>query len=162
MVFDTYYPRIYRYIYHHVGHQETAEDLGTEVFTRLVSEIAGGRGPRRHLSGWLYRVAHNLVVDDARRYAYRDHDVLDEGTASEDPDVETAVGYVVLYDRARQALSQLTPEQRAAVALRYLEGLENKEVARVLRVPVGTVKARLRRGLASMRRHLVETGTGEE
>jgi RNA polymerase sigma-70 factor (ECF subfamily) len=162
MVFDIYYPRIYRYIYHHVGHQQTAEDLGAEVFARLVSEIAGGRGPRRHLSGWLYRVAHNLVVDDARRYTYRDHHVLDEATTSDDPDVETVVGDAVACDQAREALRQLTPKQRAAVALRYLEGLENQEVARVLRVPVGTVKARLRRGLASMQRYLSGTRTAEE
>ena len=163
MVFDTYYPRVYRYIYHHVRHQETAEDLGAEVFCRLVSEIARGRGPRRHLVGWLYRVAHNLVIDHTRRYAHRGHELLDEATTSEDPDVETTVGDTILYESAREALSQLTPGQRAAIVLRYLEGMENQEIARLLKVPVGTVKARLRRGLASMRRYLVGTReAGEE
>jgi RNA polymerase sigma-70 factor (ECF subfamily) len=156
-VFDTYYPRIYRYMYHHVHHQETAEELGAEVFVRLVSEIANGRGPRRHLTGWLYRVAHNLVIDDARRYAHRDHEPLDESAASPDPDVEAAVGDAVLYESARQALAQLTPKQRTAIVLRYLEGLENNEIAHLLKVSVGTVKARLHRGLAAMRRYLART-----
>ena len=130
---------------------------GSLYFVKLVSEIAKGRGPRRHLTGWLYRVAHNLVIDDARRHVHRDHELLDEATTSEDPDLETTVGDVVLYKSTHQALSRLTPRQRTAIVLRYMEGLGNQEIARLLKVPVATVKARLHRGLASMRRHLART-----
>lgn len=156
-IFDTYYPLVYRYIYHHVRHEQTAEDLGAEVFERLVSEIGRGRGPTRNLVGWMYRVAHNLVIDDARAYAYRNHEQLAEAPVNEDTDVETRADDAVRYDRACQALAALTPNQRTVIVLRYMEGLENAEVARLLDVPVSAVKSRLRRGLAATRRYLVRT-----
>ena len=157
VIFDTYFLPIYRYIYHHIPHQQTAEDLSAEVFVKLASDVAKGSGPKQHLSGWLYRVAHNVVIDEARRYTHRDHEPLDETITSEAPDVESTVEDIVLLENARQALLQLTYKQRIAIILRYLEGMENEEVARILKVSVGTVKARLHRGLAAMRRYWIRT-----
>lgn len=156
-VFDTYYLPIYRYIYHHVRHQQTAEDLSAEVFVKLASDTAKGRGPEEHLRGWLYRVAHNIVIDEVRRSTHRDHEPLDEAMTSEEPDVEARVEDSVLVGNAYQALLRLTSKQRRTIILRYLEGMENVEIARILQVPVGTVKARLHRGLAAMRRYLKRT-----
>ncbi|MDF1514881.1 MAG: RNA polymerase sigma factor [Anaerolineae bacterium] len=157
VIFDTYYLRIYRYIYHHVHHQQTAEDLSAEVFVKFTSEIAKGRGPKRHLTGWLYRVAHNIVIDEARRFTYRDHERLGEAIQSEDADVEGMVEDIVLLENTRQALLQLTYKQRIAIILKYLEGMENEEIARILKVSVGAVKSRLHLGLAAMRRYLKRT-----
>jgi RNA polymerase sigma-70 factor (ECF subfamily) len=153
-IFDTYYQPLYRYIYYHVRHVGTAEDLAADVFSRMLDQIAKGRGPKRHLSGWLYRVAHNLVVDDSRRRVHRDHESLDERVLSSEPDVETQVQLSVLRQQAWAALGKLTIKQRDVIVLRFLEGQENDEIAQVLRMSVGAVKALQHRGLASMRRHL--------
>ena len=56
------------------------------------------------------------------------------------------------------ALQELPPRQRAVVVLKYLGGLENVEIARILQMTVGTVKSLQHRGLASMRRHLARGG----
>ena len=162
-IFEIYYPLLYRYIYQHVRHRTTAEDLTAEVFSRMLAQLAEGRGPKRHLQAWLYRVAHNLVVDHARRQVHRDHDPLDEGVVSAERDVEAEVHGSILRQQAAAALQRLTPMQRAVIILKYLEGYTNAEVAPILELSVGAVKALQHRGLASMRRYLAqirESGEG--
>lgn len=161
-VFDTYYPRLYRYIYQHLRHQDTAEDLAAEVFARMLEQLANGGGPRRHLQAWLYRVAHNLVIDASRRREIRDHQSLEDWTAACDQDVEVDVHQAWAWRQACTALVALTPQQRAVIILKYLEGLTNKEVARVLDTSEGAVKSLQHRGLAAMRRTLVQNGVTQE
>lgn len=158
VIFDTYYPLLYRYVYHHVRHKATAEDLTAEVFVRMLAQIAKGRGPKRHLKAWLYRVAYNLVVDDSRRRVHRDHEPLDERMTSAEQDIEAQAQRAIMWQHARIALEQLTPKQRTVIILKYLEGMENAEIARILSTSVGAVKSLQHRGLASMRRYLVRTG----
>ena len=153
-IFDTYYQSLYRYIYYHVRHVGTAEDLAAEVFSRMLEQIAKGRGPKQHLRGWLYRVARNLVVDDSRRHVHRNHEPLDERLVFPGPDVESQVQTSFLGQQAWAALGKLTSKQRDVIILRFLEGQENEEIAEILQVSVGAVKALQHRGLASMRRHL--------
>lgn len=161
-VFDAYYPRLYRYIYQHTRHQATAEDLAAEVFTRLLERLAAGRGPRRHLQGWLYRVAHNLVVDESRRRVHRDHEAFEEWMAAGGQDVEGDVAQALAWQQAHGALAELTAQQRAVIVLKFLEGWSNKEVARVLETSVGAVKSLQHRGLAAMRRALEGAGLRQE
>jgi RNA polymerase sigma-70 factor (ECF subfamily) len=160
-IFDTYYPLLYRHIYYHVHHQETAQDLTAEVFARMLAQFADGRGPDRHLRAWLYRVAHNLVIDESRRRVHRDHEPLDERMPSTEEGVESQTETAILWDQARASLAELTPKQRTVIILKFLEGYDNKEISRILEMRVGAVKALQHRGLASMRRHLVLAGVIE-
>ena len=153
-VFDLYYQPLYRYIYHHVGHAATAEDLTAEVFRRFLEQLHRRRGPQQHLRAWLYRVAHNLVIDDARRNARRKYEGLHEHLATTEHDIVKQTDEAILQEQARAALAHLTPKQRAVIILRFLEGLDNPEVARILQITVGSVKALQHRGLAAMRRYL--------
>ncbi len=161
-VFDTYYPLLYRHIYYHVHHQETAQDLTAEVFARMLAQFSDGQGPKHNLRAWLYRVAHNLVVDESRRRVHRDHDSLDEHTVSTDEDLEAQTQTSILWEQAREALMELTPNQRTVIILKFLEGYDNKEISRIMEMRVGAVKALQHRGLASMRRHLDSAGVMEE
>jgi RNA polymerase sigma-70 factor (ECF subfamily) len=153
-IFDSYYPVLYRYLYYHVHHRQTAEDLAAEVFARMLEQLARGDGPRRHLRAWLYRVAHNLVVDESRRRVHRDHEPLDEQVAMVEGEVEAQAEASMLRGRAHAALMALTPAQRTVIALKYLEGCENHEIARILGTTVGAIKALQHRGLAAMQQHL--------
>ena len=156
-IFETYYLPLYRYIYQHLRHRATAEDLTAEVFSRMLEQLAGGRGPDQHLRAWLYRVAHNLVIDNARRQVHRDHDSLDEGMVSSGQDLKREVHGAIQRQQAGAALQRLTPMQRAVIILKYLEGYTNKEISSILELSVGAVKALQHRGLASMRRYSAQT-----
>jgi RNA polymerase sigma-70 factor (ECF subfamily) len=156
-IFDTYYLPLYRYIYHHVGHVATAEDLTAEVFHRLLAKLHAGRGPRKRLKPWLFRVAHSIVVDEARRQMHRNHQSLDERLPADAPPVDEQAQQSILSAEARRALRELTPKQRSVIVLKFLFGMDNAEVAQILTLPVGAVKALQHRGLAALRRKLSRT-----
>lgn len=163
-VFDTYYRPIYRYVYHHVGHRETAENLAADVFTRLLERLKTEQGPREHLQAWLYRVAHNLIVDESRRGAHRDHDPIDdiEGMADDLPETAARAEQAILTQQARLALDRIPHRQREVIMLRFLEGLQSEEVAQILGMSVGAVKALQSRGLVELRKHLANLGAMAE
>ena len=152
-IFDAYYEPLYRYIYRHIGVSLTAEDLAAEVFRSFLEELKIQRGPTTYLKAWLYRVAHNLIVDELRRNIHREYEPLDEDRHAADPEVTEQVQQLT-----QQALQQLTDKQRTVLVLKYLQGLETEEIAQTLNLSIGTVKALQHRGLQAMRQHLKQIG----
>jgi RNA polymerase sigma-70 factor (ECF subfamily) len=110
------------------------------------------------LSGWLYRVAHNLIVDELRRHQHRDHEPLDgtlgETLRAESDTLDQLVGHALAAERVRRALLALTDEQREIIVLKFLEGFSNAEVAEITGKTVGAVKALQHRGLCALRTEL--------
>jgi RNA polymerase sigma-70 factor (ECF subfamily) len=154
-VYDEHAAALYRYAYRLTGQPQTAQDIVSETFHRLLVALKDGGGPEKHLSAWLYRVAHNLVVDYYRRRPPHPPEPLE---AAAQVRVEAKHEERLLdrerADQARQALRLLTPLQQQVVALRFLEGLSNNEVANIVGRNVGAVKALQHRALASLRRIL--------
>lgn len=161
-IYHTYYDALYRYIYHHTGHMQTAEDLTAETFSRLVEQLRQGKGPQEHLRAWLYRVARNLVIDEARHGRSRRQQPLDERIAANGVDVAAQAERAILRQQSAEALKALTPKQRDVIILHYMEGLSNAEVAEIMNLPLTAVKALQQRGLAAMRRHLLRSGAVTE
>lgn len=161
-IFDAYYEPLYRYIYRHLGASLIAEDLAAEVFQRFLEEIKNQRGPTTNLKAWLYRVAHNLMVDELRRNKHLDFELLDESQLAADPEVGEQVQQSIAQQLTQQALQQLTDKQRTVLVLKYLQGLENEEIAQTLNLSIGTVKSLQHRGLQTMRQHLKEIGILDE
>jgi len=160
-IYDEYHPLIYRYIYRRVGDVQTAEDLTAVVFQRFLEAVKTGSGPERDLRAWLYRVAHNLVVDHYRRQQYRQHLPLKETLMITGNNPEQTAGKVLMVEQLREALGYLTPEQQQVISLKFLEGLSNAEAAAVMEKPVGAVKSLQHRGLAALHR-LLSTSERED
>jgi RNA polymerase sigma-70 factor (ECF subfamily) len=147
-----------------VGDRALAEDLAQETFLKAHRNLAAFDTTRR-LSSWLFRIAHNTALDSLRRA--RPHTVpLDEaGTAARegvralmadpapDPVEQDSLGRAL-----DDALRHLRPEYRAAIALRYIEGLPFEEVARVMGVPEGTARSHVHRARKELARLLTESG----
>jgi RNA polymerase sigma-70 factor (ECF subfamily) len=153
-VYDEYYQPLYRYIYRQVGDVETTRDLTAEVFHRLLRAVQRGTSPDQHLAAWLYRTAHNIVVDHYRRQEHRQHLSLDEALINADDDPVGTAERRISAAQVRAALQHLTPDQRQVIVLKFLEGLSNQEVAAVLEKPVGAVKSLQHRALAALQRQL--------
>jgi RNA polymerase sigma-70 factor (ECF subfamily) len=157
-IYQTYYTAIYRYIYHHLGDMQTAQDLASEVFRRFLQALRNGDGPTQQLSAWLYRVGHNLIVDELRSRAHRNHqpldDVLGETLKDGGQSPEEMVGNAIAGTRVREALYHLTPEQRQVIVLKFLEGMDNAEVSRITGKTVSAVKALQHRALCTLRDQL--------
>jgi RNA polymerase sigma-70 factor (ECF subfamily) len=159
-IYDQLYEPIYVYVYRQVGDVETARDLAAEVFHRLVGAVQKGNSPDRHPKAWLYRTAHNLVIDHYRRQTHREHLPLNEEMVSSSEDPATVAEQRSSAARVRMALRKLTPEQQQVLVLKFLQGLSNQEVAAVLDKSVGAVKALQHRALAALKRILTPDEDG--
>jgi len=153
-VYDDYYDRIYHYVYRFVGQVAAAEDLTANVFLRLLNAVRSGNEPRSNLLAWLYRVAHNLVVDSFRRGSAAQEVELTEWLEGYEPDLTHIVEQKLQLERVRRAVLDLTPAQQQVMALKFLEGLESVEVATILDKSEGAIDALQHRALLALRQAL--------
>ncbi|GBC81215.1 ECF RNA polymerase sigma factor SigE [bacterium HR10] len=156
-----YSRRIYNLAYRFTGNRAAAEDLTQEVFLRLYRTLEQYDPREGDLSHWLMRVARNLIIDDYRRRARtptENGEDLSEHEyhlrADERGDPQTLVERRELSTLIHAALAKLSPELRACVILRDLEGLSYQEIAELLQIPEGTVKSRINRGRLELARVL--------
>jgi RNA polymerase sigma-70 factor (ECF subfamily) len=149
---------LYTVAYRLTGNREDAEDLVQEVLLRV------RRGLETYqpgsMEGWLSRIATNAFLDDVRRRKRRPEDLLPE-----DPDwvlppssaADEALAAEVLPDDIQAALAGLPEDFRAAVVLCDVVGLSYQDIGESLGVPVGTVRSRIHRGRAMLRKALALT-----
>ena len=152
-IYDTYSPGLYRYAVRLLGDPDLAEDCVAETFTRFLKSLEKGNGQRDHLQAYLYRIAHNWIVD-----LYREHEAtfeLSDALPSDDVPEEEAARQI-RQKQVRKAIRSLSPDQQKVVSLKYLECWENEEIARVLHKPVGAVKSIQHRALVSLQKLLAE------
>ena len=159
-IYDTYAPSIYRYVYRKTGDRDIAQDLTAETFHRFLKALRRGTGPRDHLSGWLYRVAHNLIVDHYRSQPNGPPVSLEDVSPAVEPLQAEIVGRKDQVARVRAALQQLTPLQQKVILLRFLEELSLQEVALALGRTVGSIKALQHRAVSGLQR-ILEDGDEE-
>ncbi len=154
MLYDQYVERIYAYIYHRVGQADLAEDLTGQVFMRMLEAVRSGKGWRTSFSGWLYRIAHNLVIDHYRRkHRATLVDIDDaEPLQAQAGDPVRSVENQYERERLRTALAKLTEEQSQVISLRFLEDLSIAEVAEIMEKTEGAVKALQYRAVLALRR----------
>jgi RNA polymerase sigma-70 factor (ECF subfamily) len=154
-IYDIYSPRLYRYSMRLLGDNCAAEDCVSETFSRFLKALQSGKGPRDYLQAYLFRTAHNLVVDHYRRHAEHSAEELTENL----PQAETTESVAednLRKNRVRAALHKLTEDQQQVVALKFLEGWENEEIARTLHKPIGAVKSLQHRALAQLQKILLD------
>ncbi len=154
MLYDQYVERIYAYIYHRVGQADLAEDLTGQVFMRMLEAVRSGKGWRTSFSGWLYRIAHNLVIDHYRRKHRATFVDIDdaEPVQAQSGDPVRSVENQYERERLRTALAKLTEEQSQVISLRFLEDLSIAEVAEIMEKTEGAVKALQYRAVLALRR----------
>ncbi len=157
-IYNQYYQPIYRFIFRQIGEMETSRELTGEVFHRLIKAVQSGVNPEQHITPWLYRTAHNLVVDHYRRQKNRQHLPLNDESMESSDDTERDAERRFSAEIVRRALQDLTPDQKQVLLLKYLEGLTNQEVADLLNKSVGAVKSLQHRALIALRQRLSEMG----
>jgi RNA polymerase sigma-70 factor, ECF subfamily len=141
-----------------------AEDVVQEAFLSLWRSGARYDRNRGSVRSWTLGIVHNRSIDMLRRRSVRDRAVSsEEGIEERIPARERTELEFARLDEARElreALGQLPVEQSRVIELAYFEGLTHVEIAKMLDAPIGTVKGRMRLGLAKMRMALGEP-TGE-
>ena len=126
-----------------------ADDLAQETFLRVYKNLRSFRGEAR-FSTWLYRIAYNCFREEARKR--KELVGIDEERLQSEQDPQT-VDPALRHD-LMHALSLLPLHERSAVLLCCQNGLSHDEAARVLDIPLGTVKTNVLRGREKLRRTL--------
>jgi len=157
ILYERHKGALYRYLLRMCRHQETANDLFQEVWSKVIASRESYE-VRAQFNTFLFRIAHNCAVDHFRRvgrqHADRTDDVVEledrlAGAESERP--EAQLSEMQVRDSFRQALLQLPPEQRDVFVLYEETGLSLEEIGSVTGVAMETAKSRLRYALNKLR-----------
>jgi RNA polymerase sigma-70 factor (ECF subfamily) len=141
--------------YRLTGNSDDAQDLVQEVLLKVRKGLETYRPGS--LEGWLSRITTNTFLDETRRRRRRPVDLLPdepERVLPPAPAADVALAAEVLPDDVQQALARLPEEYRVAVVLCDVVGLSYQEIGESLDIPVGTVRSRIHRGRALLRKAL--------
>jgi RNA polymerase sigma-70 factor (ECF subfamily) len=160
-IYEHYFPKIFAYVSYRLGRRQDSEDLVSVVFLKAMERLDHfkwqGEGS---FAAWLFRIAHDGVVD-----AYRNRRKELESVALEElPDL--AASALLPAEQAlqkeklasmRQAIAALSPRRQEIITLKFFGGLRNAEIAEVLGLDERTVASHLCRGLDDLHRHYLDT-----
>lgn len=153
-LFEEYYDRIVRYIFVRINDRNEAENLGGDVFLKALQSIDSYRGRAEQMRAWLFKIAHNLVVDHLRRISKRKAVSISDVEIPDRISTEEAVETRLEVEGLSEALGQLTPAQREVVGLRFFAGLSSAEVGKTLGKSSGAVREMQRAAIETLRKQM--------
>ncbi|HEY7314635.1 MAG TPA: sigma-70 family RNA polymerase sigma factor [Gemmataceae bacterium] len=153
-----YQERLYNSVYRLVDNAEDAQDVVQEAFLSAYQSLDGFKGDSLFFT-WLYRIAVNTAISLKRKQ--RAMVRIDMGRNGEplieplDPSEESRPGHALEQAeqgrRIREALARLSPEHRAVLVMKDMEGQKYETMAEILQVPIGTIRSRLHRARLELR-----------
>jgi len=155
-IFKDHHERVFRAAYRITGNAADAEDVTQVVFLRLARREGGAPALSETPGAYLHRAAVNAALDVVRGRQVARTDNLENVDPVEDPRTgpERRHGDLEIRAALRRAMAQLTPRAAEIFALRYLEGYDNHEIARMLGMPRMTVGVVLHRARTRLRKEL--------
>jgi len=157
-LYDRYSASLYGVILRIVKQEEVAEEVLQDCFIKIWSSFVDYDSSKGRLFTWLVTIARHVAIDKIRSRSYREgrlhqnleilHDNLSFNTHSIIPE----------HIGLKELLVTLSADQRQVVDLIYFEGYSHVEAAKVLSIPLGTVKTRVRYALQILRKLIVEPG----
>ena len=162
--FDLFVTRMERLVfatvYKVLNDRQDTEDVSQDVFLQVWQKAGLFNAQRGKATTWVATLARNRAIDKIR-YKQRQSRLLDSYSDKMQPRDSDEIDSSVLLDakecgaEVRSAVMDLSPEQRQAIEMAYFKGLTQSEIAGQLQQPLGTVKARIRRGLGKLRERVV-------
>ncbi len=159
-IYEEYFDKIYRYIVLRMGNKTEAEDLTQQVFLNALRSISSFKWKGRPFSAWLYRIAHNLVVDYLRKRAKHITSPLDGTEAINGSNPQLEVERKLDIEQVLLAAQQLTTAQREVISLRFASELPIADVAKIMGKSPGAVKALQHSAIVALRKTLTVTANG--
>ncbi len=157
-LYEAYADRVYRYLIFRTQDAHTAEDLSAETFIKAFQNIGRYRVGQTPFGAWLFRIAHNVLIDHwrarARRktIAWETMEPIASSTASDE--------FAQVFTRAELewGVAQLTDLQQQVIALRFSGGCSIAETAHTLQRSQEAIKDAQHKALVALRKHLDERG----
>lgn len=148
-IYNLYFEKIYRFIYYRVNHKEVAEDLAEEVFLKAFSKI-GSVQKDDSFEGWLYQIARNKVID-----YYRDKKQIVDLSEVENVLVyeNNIIDVLELKDNQKvflELLKELGADQQLVIKMKFLENLDNDQIAKVMKKNEGAIRVIQHRAISKL------------
>jgi RNA polymerase sigma-70 factor (ECF subfamily) len=158
-LYEENFDKIYRYIVLKIGDRTEAEDMTQQVFLNALKSISSFRWQGMPFSAWLFRIAHNQVVDYYRKKSRHATVPLDDSLAAGGSDPGRIAERKVEIEHLALATRKLTKAQQEVISLRFAGELSVAEAARVMGRSEGAVKALQHSAIVALRR-VMSVGTG--
>ena len=158
VLYDMYFDKIYRYIKLKVGIQVEAEDMAQQVFLKAFKSISSFRWRNVPFSAWLFKIAHNQVVDYFRKKTRTSAVSLDDIVVVSDSNPQEAAELSISLEQLTVAMGRLTPAQREVISLRFAGELPIAQVAEIMDRSQGAVKALQHSAIVSLRKIMCGAG----
>jgi len=153
-LYEANFDKIYRYVVLRIGNETEAEDMTQQVFLNALQSISSFRWKGAPFSAWLFRIAHNQVVDYLRKKTRQATESLDESLVISKSDPQLVVEQRLDIEQLMLATKQLTKAQQEVIALRFVSELSTAQVAKVMGKSGGAVKALQHSAIVALRKAL--------
>ena len=154
-LYEEHFDKIYRYVALRIGDKMEAEDLTQQVFLKALRSISSFKWKGVPFSAWLFRIAHNQVVDYLRKKAKRVTESLDGVVAASKSNPQLEVERKLDIEQLLLATERLTEAQRQVISLRFASELPIAQVAEIMGKREGAVKALQHSAIVALRKTLV-------
>ncbi len=131
-LYESHLNQVFRYFYYRLGQREDAEDLTEQTFLKAWQAIGGYDYRGAPFAAWIFRIAHNLLVDHRRRRSPAEKLDDDLEVADDSAGPEEVAAQRLEAQELGQALRQLSDVEQSVVTLRFIHGLEHRTVARIV------------------------------
>jgi len=154
VLYERYVDRIYQYVFYRTGNRYDAEDLTAKTFYKALANLKRYQHRGLPFSAWLYRIAHNLVAnwhrDRQRRKAIPLDSLVLAGRAKEA--TEHLIESGERGEALREAITRLAADRQQLLILKFVTGLSNREIGKVMGRSEGAIKALYHRTLVALRK----------
>ena len=155
-LYEEHFDKIYRYVTIRIGDRMDAEDVSQQVFIKVLQSISSFKWRGIPFSAWLFRIAHNQVIDYLRKKK-RATVPLDESLASSEDNPQLIAEQRLDIEQLVLAVQRLTEAQREVISLRFAGELPIAQVAEVMGKSQGAVKALQHSAIVALRKTLSVT-----
>ena len=153
-LYGVYLDSIYRYVFYHIRDKMIAEDITQEVFIKAWKAIGSCKGREQTFSAWLYRIAHNQVVDELRRTQRRPAIEITAESLPGNSDVEKDTEVKLEWEQTLETISYLPEKQRQVIILKFIEGMDNREIEQVTGSSQNAIRVLQMRALNTLRQQM--------
>ena len=161
---DRYKKKIYYIAYDITGDHDDAEDVSQEVFIKVFRSLKTFRRNAK-ISSWLYQISVNASIDLLRKKSSKPEKSMDDteradiqenlpGSSTHAQNPERSAEDLIIQNHISEALQKVSPKERSVFVMRHYNELKIREIAEILKVSPGTVKALFYRATRKLRKEL--------
>lgn len=153
-LYEENFDKIYRYVAIKVGNRMEAEDITQQVFVKALQSVSTYKWQGTPFSAWLFRIAHNQIVDYLRVKTRQATVPLEEWVPDNSCDPQKSAEHNCTMEELAVATKELTPAQQEVISLRFAGGLSIAEVAKTMGKSEGAIKALQHSAIVALRKVL--------